>query len=857
MGGAESAEMDAKQKLAAAGKTTAKETQVKTVEGGVTTYTSEKKAPVTDFEAVSEQKSSKGKGKTHHEPETEPNDPKKAGDGETKTEVFRTVEPDGCVVVKTVKTTRTTATLASGELITTIEVETTTETEEPDGDVTTSVKTETTTEREGKSTHRGHDTKPSATDTSMVETGAVPSETVQTEVFQSQEADGSIVTKTVKTTTRFSRSTSGEFLKTIEIETTTETETTSGEKNTTVETETREEIEVETTADTDIQESSLSRTSVLGGGAIRSTVEAGTAPGESVQTEVFQSQEADGSIVTKTVKTTTRITKSSSGELVKSVEVETTTETETTSGEKSTTVETETREETDIQESSLSRTSVLGGGAIRSTVEAGTAPGESVQTEVFQSQEADGSIVTTGDVGSTETTEVTETVTTEDVSGVTSEDVGGDVTGSVTERGGYAVTSGWTSGTGAKKPTAETTETTETTEETIETTETTTEETTTEETTTEEITTEETTVTSEDVSGDRKKVSDLTTAAIGAAATGAVIGSAVSATRSKTTGDVGATDSTAGAGLGMDVLDAKSDLSSLKHTSVLGSGHGNTLVVLGLSGGRKDDSMLHKVKKASFKWSWMAQFVSFCAKRGKDVSEIDSQDVRGLAREFCSNNLLTFSQNVYESGSFDEKQAAWNVSLTLSVQFPELAVHQFGVEFGQHKRVLMIDEVDGEDKKTDTASAQVLTSILKDSCELSGDYENVLIMEGGETVFYGSAKSLIAFFQEFGFVNPQYVDTTEFLLGLSASQNAQFRVTIVNNANENKANQQVQNLSSFVNFPDDTVLLTVMNTSGQPKKSTTDDDQKNKKPTTPETVSTTKSLSSESVKATSAAETSA
>ncbi|POM75084.1 Hypothetical protein PHPALM_7859, partial [Phytophthora palmivora] len=157
-------------------------------------------------------------------------------------------------------------------------------------------------------------------------------------------------------------------------------------KSTTVETETREE--------TDIQESSIARASVLGAGAIRSTVEAGADPGESVQTEVFQSQEADGSIVTKTVKTTTRITKSSSGELVKTVEVETTTETETTSGEKSTTVETETREETDIQESSIARASVLGAGAIRSTVEAGAAPGESVQTEVFQSQEADGSIVT-------------------------------------------------------------------------------------------------------------------------------------------------------------------------------------------------------------------------------------------------------------------------------------------------------------------------------------------------------------------------------------------------------------------------------------------------------------------------------
>ncbi|KAG1691173.1 hypothetical protein DVH05_027248 [Phytophthora capsici] len=83
----------------------------------------------------------------------------------------------------------------------------------------------------------------------------------------------------------------------------------------------------------------------------------------------------------------------------------------------------------------------------------------------------------------------------------------------------------------------------------------------------------------------------------------------------------------------------------------------------------------------------------FCEKRGRDVSKLDSGEVRKLAREFCLNNLSSFSENLYESGSIDEKQAAWNVFQTLSVHFPEVAVHQFGVEFGQYKRVLMIDEM--------------------------------------------------------------------------------------------------------------------------------------------------------------------
>ncbi|KAE8951770.1 hypothetical protein PR001_g33588, partial [Phytophthora rubi] len=47
-----------------------------------------------------------------------------------------------------------------------------------------------------------------------------------------------------------------------------------------------------------------------------------------VKTEVFRSEEADGSIVTKTVRTTTRTETSPAGELVTTIEVEKTTETE-------------------------------------------------------------------------------------------------------------------------------------------------------------------------------------------------------------------------------------------------------------------------------------------------------------------------------------------------------------------------------------------------------------------------------------------------------------------------------------------------------------------------------------------------
>ncbi|RLN21096.1 hypothetical protein BBI17_009604, partial [Phytophthora kernoviae] len=77
-----------------------------------------------------------------------------------------------------------------------------------------------------------------------------------------------------------------------------------------------------------------------------STEEVGTDSGESVKTEVFHSEEVDGSIVTKTVRTTTRTESTAAGELVTTIEVETTTETEETEETTESTKPTETEETT-------------------------------------------------------------------------------------------------------------------------------------------------------------------------------------------------------------------------------------------------------------------------------------------------------------------------------------------------------------------------------------------------------------------------------------------------------------------------------------------------------------------------------
>ncbi|KAL4124148.1 hypothetical protein PRIC2_009987 [Phytophthora ramorum] len=100
--------------------------------------------------------------------------------------------------------------------------------------------------------------------------------------------------------------------------------------------------------------------------------------GTSVQTQVFRSEETDGSVVTKTVRTTKTTARTSTGDFVTTTEVQTTTETESEDGVKNTSVASETSTETVA-------------GHVSTSAEDKT---DDVQTQVFRSVEKDGSIVT-------------------------------------------------------------------------------------------------------------------------------------------------------------------------------------------------------------------------------------------------------------------------------------------------------------------------------------------------------------------------------------------------------------------------------------------------------------------------------
>ncbi|RLN93294.1 hypothetical protein BBJ28_00007899, partial [Nothophytophthora sp. Chile5] len=186
---------------------------------------------------------------------------------------------------------------------------------------------------------------------------------------------GSIVTKTVRTTIRTVTTSAGVVKRMIEVRTTTDTETKTGEKSSSVETETHEEV-VSSGVGALAGSSESSATTTTSTSASDATLVSSStqkddedAAGASVKTEVFRTVGANGSIVTKTVRTTIRTVTTSAGVVKRMIEVRTTTDTETKTGEKSTTVTTETRMEDEATQSVIDVAAVVGTDGTKRSVE--------------------------------------------------------------------------------------------------------------------------------------------------------------------------------------------------------------------------------------------------------------------------------------------------------------------------------------------------------------------------------------------------------------------------------------------------------------------------------------------------------
>ncbi|RLN78964.1 hypothetical protein BBJ28_00011787, partial [Nothophytophthora sp. Chile5] len=583
---------------------------------------------------------------------------------------------------------------------------------------------------------------------------------VKTEVFRTVGANGSIITKTVRTTIRTVTTSTGVVKRVIEVRTTTDTETTTGEKSSSVETETREEVVSSGAAALAGSSESSATTTTTASASDATLVSSSTqkddedAAGASVKTEVFRTVGANGSIITKTVRTTIRTVTTSTGVVKRVIEVRTTTDTETTTGEKSSSVETETREEVVSSgaaalagSSESSATTTTTASASDATLVSSStqkddedAAGASVKTEVFRTVGANGSIIT-------KTVRTTiRTVTTS---------------------------------TGVVKRVIEVRTTTDT------------------ETTTGE------------------KSTSVTTEMRTEEAPESVI-------------DVAAVVDTDGTKRGVETLEEKSSSSS---ATVRGE---SEVISRTMTSSSTSEALEKRTGKGSAWWSmkrrrlvktWLPQFVSYVQRRGRSLSKsMPRKELLNFARDFCDQNFVSFEDGFFNAGTYEEKRATWTIARSLSFHYPGVAVQELGLGIGKFERTLLIDEVyharNGPDG-TPLTEVELIISALQVVPKKCAFYEDVLVLENGEVLFHGTGESLMSYFQELGFVCAPGVAVSDYLLNLTEEQQVHHQVTMIQGFNNQRQLRRNRMFAGLMKFADDMVFITGAPGAGGSSRSTT------------------------------------
>ncbi|CAH0480141.1 unnamed protein product [Peronospora belbahrii] len=598
----------------------------------------------------------------------------------------------------------------------------TTKTKVAAGKTSTSVDTETREEIEDSTATSATIASTSAPDATLIgssrteetdEDGSAGS-TVKTEVFRLTGANGSIVTKTVRTTIRKVTTPCGLTKRMIEVQTTTETKTAAGKTNTSVETETREEIEDSTATSATIASTSASDATLIGSSRTEETDEDGSA-GSTVKTEVFRLTGANGSIVTKTVRTTIRKVTTPCGLTKRMIEVQTTTETKTAAGKTNTSVETETREEIEdstatsatIASTSASDATLIGSSRTEETDEDGSA-GSTVKTEVFRLTGANGSIVT-----KTVRTTIRKVTT----------------PCGLTKRMIEVQTTTETKTVAGKTNTSVETETRE----------------------------------EEDETG----VGMIRVASI----------------------------------LGTDGSKRNSTVSSWEEKAAVTSAQRTS-----------EGSAWWKMKRRRLVKTWLPEFVSYVQRRGRNLSKaMPRKEMLNFSRDFCDQNFVRFEDGFFNSGTYEEKRASWTIARSLSFHYPGVAVQQLGLGVGKFRRTLLLDEVCRTRNGPDGVpfmEMEFVLSVLQVVRKKCAYYEDVLILENGEVLFHGTGESLIIYFQELGFVCAPGVNVSDYLLNLTEEQQMHHQVTMIQGFNNQRQLRRSRMFAGMMKFADDMVLVT-------------------------------------------------
>jgi hypothetical protein len=212
--------------------------------------------------------------------------------------------------------------------------------------------------------------------------------------------------------------------------------------------------------------------------------------------------------------------------------------------------------------------------------------------------------------------------------------------------------------------------------------------------------------------------------------------------------------------------------------------------------------------------NWLPQFVSFVHHHKKSFSTLSIKERHKLVRTFCSQHFSTFEERFYRTGTSEEKRIAWKLACSLSHLYPEIAVQDFGLGFGNKKNLLIIDEISQEESHAGSLSSttqqqqkkRIAISMLQASPKVGGNFEDVLVLENGEVVYHGAAGSILEYFQELGLVCPAGVDVYDFLLGLDAKE-SRYHVTVSKNTTSQKSPRHTENAGALLRFADDVLFV--------------------------------------------------
>ncbi|KAE9013810.1 hypothetical protein PF011_g8326, partial [Phytophthora fragariae] len=543
--------------------------------------------------------------------------------------------------------------------------------------------------------------------------------------------------------------------------------------------------------------------------------------GATVKTEVFRTTGANGSVITKTVRTTIRKVTTSSGLVKRLIEVQTTTVTKTVAGETSTTEETETREEIDdssVSSATTSDATRISSSTTQETDEDGSA-GATVKTEVFRTTGANGSVITktvrttirkvttssglvkrlievqtttvtktvAGETSTTEETETREEIDDSSVSSATTSDAT-RISSSTTQETDEDGSAGATVKTEVFRTTgANGSVITKTVRTTIR-----------------KVTTS---------SGLVKRLIEVQTTTV----TKTVAGETSTTQKTETREENEASD------IGVINIATVVGTDGLNRNVVESSWEEKSAVVTAERTGK--GSAWWSMKRRRLVKTWLPQFVSYVQRRGRNLSKaMPRKELLNFARDFCDQNFVSFEDGFFNAGTYEEKRATWTIARSLSFHYPGVAVQQLGLGVGKFQRTLLIDEVcharNGSDGST-LMEVEFVLSALQVVPKKCAYYEDVLILENGEVLFHGTGESLIAYFQELGFVCAPGVNMADYLLNLTEEQQVHHQVTMIQGFNNQRQLRRSRMFSGMMKFADDMVLMTGAPGAGGPSRTST------------------------------------